>query len=53
MRHDYIKRYIDFLIKQPTEIEIEIEVLLTERDGGVVIKIPKLDKDNCLILRKL
>ena len=39
-------------LQQPTEIEVEIEVLLTERDGGVVIETPKLDKDGCLILTK-
>jgi hypothetical protein len=38
-------------LQQSTEIEVEIEVLLTERDGGVVIETPKLDKDGCLILK--
>jgi hypothetical protein len=44
---DYIQS-----LQQPTEIEVEIAVLLTERDGGVVIETPKLDKDGCLILKK-
>jgi len=38
-------------LQQPTEIEVEIAVLLTERDGGVVIETPKLDADGCLILK--
>jgi len=45
------KRFIQSL-QQPTEIDVEIEVLLTERDGGVVIETPKLDKNGCLILTK-
>ena len=38
---------------QQTEWDVEIDVLMTEREGGVVIETPKLDADGCLILRRI
>ena len=48
----FFKEFIQSL-QQPTEIEVEIAVLLTERDGGVVIETPKLDENGCLILKRI
>ena len=36
-----------------TEWDVEIDVLMTEREGGVVIETPKLDADGCLILKRI
>ena len=45
---------IDFLKSlQQTEWDVEIDVLMTEREGGVVIETPKLDADGCLILKRI
>ena len=38
---------------QQTEWDVEIDVLMTEREGGVVIETPKLDADGCLILKRI
>jgi hypothetical protein len=38
---------------QQTEWDVEIDVLMTEREGGVVIETPKLDSEGCLILKRL
>lgn len=38
---------------QQTEWDVVIDVLMTEREGGVVIETPKLDADGCLILKRL
>ena len=37
---------------QQTEWDVRIDVLLTERHGGVVYETPKLDAEGCLILKK-
>ena len=37
---------------QQTEWDVKIDVLMTEREGGVVIETPKLDADGCLILKR-
>ena len=36
-----------------SEWDVEIDVLMTEREGGVVIETPKLDADGCLILKRI
>ena len=37
---------------QQTEWDCVIDVLMTEREGGVVVETPKLDANNCLILKR-
>ena len=41
--------------KQPTEIEVEIEMVFLgfEMESGVKMEEPKLDSDECLILKKI
>jgi hypothetical protein len=43
------------LIQQPTEIEVEIEMVFLgfEMESGLKMEEPKLDSNGCLILRKL
>ena len=58
MRYEYIKRFISYLIKQPTEIEVEVEMEkipdgLDESCHIQYVKVPKLDVYGCLILKKL
>jgi hypothetical protein len=38
---------------QQTEWDVEIDVLMTEREGGVVIETPKLDSNGNLILKRI
>ena len=47
---ELIKKVIQSI--QQTEWDVRIDVLLTERHGGVVYETPKLDADGCLILKK-
>ena len=46
----YISEKIDDILQQ-TEWDVIVDVLLTERHGGVVYETPKLDADGCLILK--
>ena len=54
MRYEYIKSFISYLIKQPTEIEVEILCLHTgDPEYTTNTGLPKLDSNGCLILIKL
>jgi hypothetical protein len=54
MRYEYIKSFISYLIKQPTEIEVEILCLHTgDPEYTTNTGLPKLDENGNLILRKL
>jgi hypothetical protein len=48
---DKMNRYVT-RIHEPTEWDVRIDVLLTERHG-VVYETPKLDVDGCLILKRI
>jgi hypothetical protein len=51
---DHTDKYIQSL-QQPTKIEVEIEMVFLgfEMESGVKMEEPKLDSDECLILKKI